>query len=170
MKKGGLDSRPFPFSELAKLLVLIVLASVREDGRQHRGAFRPHSIQALGIKSQKLQDGWSYLSSLDEAMDGLRMDVRVRDQQHDVSIIPRVAAVLGLLFVAAGIDHADVWNYHDVRSARVAPFAKLAAGTGNVGNAGWVKEGVQRGAIVDLAQSDRRAGILESSDCSRSGA
>src|SRR5579863_3053465 len=77
-KKGGLDSRPFLTTRSnQRELLLVVRVAIREDERQHLGAFGSHRIQACGFEPEKFQDGWGYLSSFDEGMNGLGVEVGV---------------------------------------------------------------------------------------------
>ena len=88
-------------------------------------------------------------------------DVRVRYQQHHVGIVMREAAMLGLLFGASGVNHADVRRHDDIGRPRIAAGPQIAAGAGNGGNAGRVKHGRERSAVKDLADSRRRGVALE---------
>src|SRR5215469_11871409 len=127
----------------ALLVVTMVVVTFEFDSGKHGCTFLANGIQAIGIKTQDLEDRRSYLSGFHKAVNGPSVDARVRYQQHDVGIIPCEPAVFGLLFVVSGIHHADVWNHDDIGSTRIAAFPQFAAGAGNVGNAGWVKDRVQ---------------------------
>jgi len=59
------------------------------------------------------------------------------------------------------IDHAVVWNYDNIRRTRIATFPQTAARTGNIGNTGWVKNGVDRSAIKDFADSGGSGVVFE---------
>src|SRR6516162_276641 len=127
----------------ALLVVTMVVVTFEFDSGKHGCAFLANGIQAIGIKTQYLEDRRSHLSGFHKAVNGPSLDARVRYQQHRVGIVPGVAAMFGLLLEVSGIHHADVWNHDDVGSTRITPCSQLAAAAGNVRNAGWVKEGVQ---------------------------
>ena len=75
------------------MIVVRVKRHCGEDGR----ALGPHRIQLIRIEAQEFQDRGSNLSRLHKGVNRLGMEVRVRDQQHYVGIIPCVAAMFGLL-------------------------------------------------------------------------
>src|SRR5262249_29757137 len=78
--------------------------------------------------------------------------------------------MFGLLLQVSGIDDADVWNHHDVGSTRVAAFAELAAGAGVIRHAWRVEKCVDRGAVIDLPESNCCRVVLQGRNSVRGAA
>src|SRR5215470_20264511 len=86
---------------------------------QNGGAFLLDGIKTGRVEPQGRQNRRCYLGSLDEACQDPGVEAWVRDQQHDVGIILRKAAVLSLFFGAARVNYPDIRLHDDVGTARV---------------------------------------------------
>ncbi len=114
--------------------LLLLEAEAGKDGR----ALDPDGIKRGRIKAEELQDGGRYLIGFHKAGVGPGLDRRIRYQQHYVGVVVSETTVLGLLFEASRVDHADVGYDDNVRRAWVAAWAEEAAWAGGLRHAGCV--------------------------------
>ena len=96
-------------------------ALLKAQSRQDWRALLLNGVEAAGIEAQCLKDSGSDLRGLDEAGHRLRLQARIRNQDHLVSIVLCEAAVLCVLLVTSRVDRSGVRLHDNVGCAR-SPF------------------------------------------------
>lgn len=142
-----------------------MVAVAEIETRQDRRAFLPNGIEVVGIETQELENGGSYLSGFHKTVDGPAFELRIGHQNHHIGVIPGEATMLGLLFEASGVYNPHVRQDDDIGCAGIATFPKTSTGTRSIGHAGRIKNRVKRSAIEDLAESYSRSVGLQQSHC-----
>jgi len=85
--------------------------------REHAGSLRLNGGKGRRIETQGVQNGRRDLGGAHFGADGVGFEARLRQQQNDVGVVMREAAVLGQFRRAAGVSNADVRGHDDVRRA-----------------------------------------------------
>src|SRR5215472_6026149 len=86
---------------------------------QNRGSFLTDGIKLPRVNVQGLENGRSYLGCAHCRPHCTRFETRIGQQQNDIGVVVREAAMLRLLMVAARIGDADVWGHDDIGRAGV---------------------------------------------------
>jgi len=96
-------------------------ALLKAQSRQDWRALLLYCIEATRIEPERLKNRRSDLRGLDEAGHRLRLQARIRNQDHLVSIVLCEAAVLCVLLVTSRVDRSGVRLHDNVGCAR-SPF------------------------------------------------
>ena len=92
---------------------------------QNGRAFELDRVQQHGIQLEGAQDRWRYLCCDDGRRIGLHAQGGQGHQKGYVTVVRRVAAMLGILLLAVRVDHARVGLHDDVRRSTCGRIAEL---------------------------------------------
>jgi hypothetical protein len=106
---------------------LPVIAKVQRHTGAHLRVLLLNGLELVRIQPKSFQNRRSDLQGFDRCRDGLGLEARVRQQQHNVIVVMCETSVLSEFLGAAGVGSGDIWSNEDVRRAWIAGGRQAAS-------------------------------------------